>query len=260
LNKPFTDSCTVIRNTLARTRLFGDWPAEVLDELAAASTLRSFHNGEAILRAGKPSGHMVVVAKGTLLSQRTLPSGKVVVFDFLLPGQTTSHIAVLDGFPPANDCIAKGEADVILVPRESIMKVIRHDADRLFDVVQYLCRRTRFDYEAVLNATGISLRCRIAKMLVWWARGWEEPSAEGFQVPMAISQDDLAALMGRSRQTINRELVALTRDGVLARNYRRLTVIDVAKLTEIIDSEDPGTPEMRAALFERPKHTFKAAD
>jgi CRP-like cAMP-binding protein len=260
LDKPVQDTQTVILATLAQTRLFADWPVEVRQAIAASSLLQSVADGDYVLRRGVPSDHMVVVASGVLASQRTVKSGKVVVADFLLPGQSTSHLAVLDGFPPSFDVVARAPSRVVLIPRDAFLEAIRSSPERLYDVILFLCRRTRFDYEGSHLKAGNSLRCQIAKMLIYWARGTGIHSEGSFRVPVLLTQDDLAAILGAARQTINREIAALAKQGIVAKRYKQIEVLDAAALTAIIDAEDPTPLDMQAALFARPKNLMNASD
>jgi len=254
------NSQILIRTTLANVRLFAGWPSTVLESLSAASSYRRYANGETILRMGVPANILVVVAAGTAMSLRTLKNGRIVAFDFLFPGQSTGHLAALDGEAPAFDIIAKGDVECVLVPREAFVAAIGRDPDRLWDVVQFLCRRTRLDYEGQHMRIANSLRCQIAKLLLYWGRGSEPPGNDGFKVPVAISQDDLAAVLGVSRQTVNREVNGLTKDGILSRRYRQIHVDDPAALNAIIEAEEVQAPAMDKALNHRPRSVFSATD
>jgi CRP-like cAMP-binding protein len=253
------DVLPLIRTTIAQTRLFSGWPAEILDRIAQGSELHTYRSGDFVLRRSVRSDHMIVLESGTLVSQRTLKNGKLIVFDFLMPGQSTSHIAVLDGQAPAFDIVARtSTAQCVLIPRLTLLEAIGNDPVRLMDIIQFLCRRTRLDYEAIHSRTVDSLRCQIAKQLIYWVRGTN--AADISRVPFAVSQDDLAAILGASRQTINREIVALAREGIVSQSYRNIEIADIDRLVAIIEEEDPAGPEISDALFNRPKNLFRATD
>lgn len=250
----------LVRTTIAHTRLFADWPPHILDAIACGSELRSFKSGEAAIRMGEPSHNMVVVVSGAFRVERKLKNDKAIVFDFLLPGQSTSHLAVFDGVAPAFDIVAKTDARCVFIPRETILAAVGRDPDRLMDIIQFLCRRTRMDYEGTHLRIGNSLRCQIAKLLVYWARGPERPGATAACVPFALSQDDLAAMLGCSRQTVNRELAALGKLGIVTQSYRKIEINDIPALMTIMDSEDPDRPGITEAVFARPKNVLRASD
>jgi CRP-like cAMP-binding protein len=260
VNQQLRNSSLLIRTTLANVRLFALWPTAVLDSLSAGSSYRRYGAGEVILRMGVPTNHMVVIANGTACSQRTLKNGKTVVFDFLFPGQSTGHLALFDNEAPAFDIMAKSDVEVVLVPREVLLAAVSQDTGRLMDIIQFLCRRTRFDYEATHMRIANTLRCQIAKLLLYWGRGPQQHGDAGFKVPVALSQDDLAAVLGVSRQTVNREINTLTKEGLLSRRYRQIFVVDAPGLLAILEAEDVDAPGMKAALFARPKSVFNATD
>jgi CRP-like cAMP-binding protein len=250
----------LVRTTIAQTRLFAGWPPHVLDAIAGGSELRSFKSGEAAIRMGEPSQHMVLVVTGAFRVQRTLKNGRTIVFDFLLPGQSTSHLALFDGIAPAFDIVAKTDARCVFISRETLLAAIGRDPDRLMDIIQFLCRRTRMDYEGTHLRIGNSLRCQIAKLLAYWARGPERPDAKGACVPFALSQDDLAAMLGCSRQTVNRELAELAKRGIVTQSYRKIEINDIPALMALMESEDPDRPGVTDAVFARPKNVLRASD
>ncbi len=172
----------------------------------------------------------------------------------------TSHLAALDGEPPAFDIVARGPAEMVFIPRVAFLDAIARDPERLMDVIQLLCRRTRLEYEANYMRAANTLRCQLAKVIVYWSRGLADAQGNSAEIPIDISQDDIAAFFGRARQTINREINGLIRDGILARSYMKIRVLDVRALMAIIDAEEPDSWAWRDRLFSRPANVLKGSD
>ena len=72
--------------------------------------------------------------------------------------------------------------------------------------------------------------------------------------------DDIAALLGKSAPTISKEIGALIKDGILARNYRQIQIVDLQALQRIVTQEDPGNAERVTALLARPAGILSASD
>jgi CRP/FNR family transcriptional regulator, cyclic AMP receptor protein len=251
------DPAATIRATLERTRLFASWPPETLARLTAGSELRHYKHDEMPCRQGDDTGAGIwVVATGRLYCSRSWPNGRHILFDLLPPGQMTGFLGVFDGEPMAFDYTADGDTSVVYIPRPLFLDVVLPDAALMRQVVLMLCRRSRIDYEHIQLKTIDSPRVQIAKAILYHARG----SGEAGQDPnVNISQEIVASLLGLTRQTVNRELAPMIRDGILARGYVHLEVKDVERLMEIAGSEEPLSEAAKIILQGAPKPLHSAS-
>jgi hypothetical protein len=67
-------------------------------------------------------------------------------------------------------------------------------------------------------------------------------------------------MLGKSRPTINKEIGALIGEGVLARSYRQIQILDVQALIEIADRENPGTLKMNETVYAKPHGILMTSD
>jgi CRP/FNR family cyclic AMP-dependent transcriptional regulator len=250
LQRISSDPVETIRSTLQRTRLFADWPDETLARLAAGSELRRYKHGEMPCHFGDTCTGVWVVATGRLYSSRTWANGRRMIFDFLPPGQLTGFLAVFDGLPMAFDITADGESTVVHIPRRLFLDIVLPDAALLHQIVLMLCRRSRIDYEHVQLKTINSPRVQLAKIILYHTRGSGDVDGE---TVVNFSQDVVGSLLGLTRQTVNKELAPMIRDGILARGYGNLIVKDVERLLEIAGSEEPLSKAATFTLKGAPK-------
>lgn len=253
-------SANSIRETLKKIRLFADWPDDVIDTLTAASRLRRFADGDIIISANSRASGLFVVAEGAICNRRSWTNGKHMLMEVLMPGQITGLLPLFDGIGAAFEASARGKTTVIFIPKESFLTALDGSNERWHDVVALLCRRTRVDYENVQMRTMNSTRCQLAKLLLYFARGPRTREANTIEVEVPISQDDIAAMMGSARQTVNREMVRLIREGIIARRYRRLHLLDVPRLTEVAQEDGPLSEQAEMLVFRRMSALFSASD
>jgi CRP-like cAMP-binding protein len=240
-------------------RFFSDWSVTQLDGLAAASQMHRYADGEMLLQAGVISDCIVAVARGSLLSQRMLKNGRTVLVGYLLAGQVTGHLSVLDGDPPALDAVANGEVDAVLVPGAAFRDIVSNDTVRLMSIIKSLCRRTRLDYEGIILRAGNSRRVQIAKLISYWARGVPPNEDGSYDLNMGITQDQIAAQLGCTRQTVNAVIKQMIQDGILGRPYGQIRIHDQRKLNAIIAAESPA-PEHVLPLFKHPDGVLRGGD
>jgi len=254
-----SDRAALARAALHRTRLFADWPEEVLDALCAAGIMQRYRKGQSVVRQGDPPSGLWLITEGSLVNSRALHSGRRIVFEHLLPGQITGVLPVLDGLPAVFDVTVKDRAAALFIPRDAFIAVIRDDPRLLMRIVEFLCRRTRLDYENIQMKVVNSTRVQLVKIILYLARGPGLPGPE-FEVPVGVSQDDVADMMGVTRQTVNKEMMPLLRAGILAWRYRRIYILDAKRLFDIAEAEGRLPPEMNDVIFHKPKGAFRATD
>lgn len=253
------NSKETIRSVVKRTQTFSRWPHALIDKLIEDAELRRFSDGEYVLRSGETSRNLAIVASGSFVSQRLLPNGYALIVDYLMPGQFTSFLAVFDGQAATYDVVARNEPQMVLIPRKSLIAALALDPDRWNDMVLMICRRTRLEYEAAYMRLN-SLRCQIAKMLLYWARGETSADGKAVRIPLEISQEELGAILGRSTPTISKEVGALVKAGILARNYRNIQIVNLPALRKLVETEDPENFLRNEPLLARAPGLLGASD
>ena len=107
--------------------------------------------------------------------------------------------------------------------------------------------------------TANSVRCQLARVILYWARGQTGPGKSA-RIPIGISQEEIAAMLGKSRPTINKEIGTLIAEGVLARSYRQIQILDMQALMNIVERENPGTLKLNEAIFGKPDGVLTTSD
>lgn len=259
MNVLVKDADDRIRDLVSHTHVFLDWPKPLIDKLMDGAQLRRFSDGEFALRGGETSPKLALVAKGAFICQRAEKDGNKIIFDYLMPGQATSHLAVFDGHPAVFDIVSHGESEMVFIARKALMDAIALDPQRLMDFILMFCRRIRLEYENVYMRTASSVRGQLARIILYWLRG-QDPAVGTLRVPVGISQENIAAMLGKSRPTINKEIGAMIDEGILARRYRRLEVLNVKALVDIVEQESPGFMATNIQIFTKPSGVLNAAD
>ncbi|MBS0277227.1 MAG: Crp/Fnr family transcriptional regulator [Proteobacteria bacterium] len=259
MSTPVRNAGDRIRAILKQTHLFSGWPSRLIDTLMEGTELRRYSDKEVAIGYRAPSPYFVVVANGNFVVQRPRADGDVMIIDYLMPGQATSYLAVLDDMPAAFETVASGEGELVLIPRAALAASLALDPARYRDIVLMLCRRLRIEYENVFMRTTNSVRCQIANLILYWARGQIEAPG-GVRIPVGISQENMAAVLGKSRPTINKEIGALIGEGILARSYRQIQILNVRALIDIIERENPGSRKANESIFGKPNGILRTSD
>lgn len=249
-----------IREALERTRVMSNWPAGAVDELCAHIEVRKYHDGDRVIRIGDFVDAVWIVIDGVLLLTRTWRDGRRFFYGHLMSGQLTGMNPVFDGHPAPFDVVARGEATALTAPGAIVRKIAQEHPSVAMEILAYLCRRTRTDYDALELKTMNSIRCQLAKFILWLSRG-QPPNADGhLTLDVKISQEDFSDFIGVTRQSINREIRQLVKDGILKQEYRMLVILDQEGLMKVAGEEEELSPLVKTRIRPDRQRFYGATD
>jgi CRP/FNR family transcriptional regulator, cyclic AMP receptor protein len=127
-------------------------------------------------------------------------------------------------------------------------------------IIAFLCRRARTDYEAIELHAMNSVRCRIAKTILWIARGQQTVNGQEVVIDSRLSQEDLADVVCAARQSVNRELRRLMREGILKQRYRTLVILDRERLLHVAGEDEALSIIAHGKLDPLPPNLYPTTD
>ncbi len=251
------DHLAQVRALIERTQITKNWPDKAVTELCANSELRAFRDGERVVSSGDHNDGMWIVTDGSFLLSRMWPNGRRFVYSTLRPGQATGIQTIFDGEPATLDLVARGHAAAIMVSGEALRAIARKYPDVALDLIGHLCRHTRTDLEAIERHAMNSVRCRIAKSILAIAGA---PISSDRETDTKISQEDLADIVCAARQSVNRELRRLMKEGVIKQRYRAIVVLDRERLLRVAAEDEDLSQAAYVRLERAAEYLFPSTD
>ena len=176
------------------------------------------------------------MAAGAVRVSSVSLAGKQVSLTYVEPGTWFGDIALFDGLPRTHDANAHG-ATTLLVVRKPDFKALLAAHVELYDALLRLnCRRLRLMFDAIEDLNTRPLAARLARQLLLLARSYGIAQGEEIRIGLALAQEDLAQLLGASRQRVNQELKAFEREGAVRVEPTRLVVLSRDKLLALSES------------------------
>ncbi len=198
--------------------------------ILARASVRRLSDGALLAARGTPAEDWIGVAKGAVRVSSVSLSGKQVTLTYAEPGTWFGDIALFDGLPRTHDASAHG-ATTLLVVRKADFKELLSQHVELYDALLRLnCRRLRLYFNLIEDLNTRPLAARLAKQLLLLAKSYGIAQGEEIRIGLQLAQEDLAQLLGASRQRVNQELKELEREGVLRVEPTRLVVLSRDKL------------------------------
>jgi CRP/FNR family cyclic AMP-dependent transcriptional regulator len=194
------------RRLLDATRLFAAFPEEVRNSLRDQMEIRSYPRGEVLFRQGDPATEMFVVLDGRIAIATQAGDGREAVVAVLEMGGLFGELALFDDAPRSADGRALTDSVVAALPYAPVREVMRDQPDLLWVMVRLLAERLRATDEALADAVFLDVPARTAKRLLELASGQER-----FSIP--LTQEELASMIGASRERVNKALALFSRLG-----------------------------------------------
>jgi CRP/FNR family cyclic AMP-dependent transcriptional regulator len=220
-----------VLDSLAAIPFFGGLEPAALERLAATMRSRRFKRGEVLFHIGDPGDALFVIVSGEVKISLPSDTGEEAILATLGPGEVFGELALLDGSPRSASASALVATETVVLPRERFRELIATEAgvrDALLASIAGELRRLTTHVEELhfLDITG-----RLAARLVRLANegGTALPDG-GIRLRTNLTQGDLAAMVGCTRQSVNKLLGQFTDDGLVRQDREGIVVIDMAGL------------------------------
>lgn len=214
---------------LQGVELFAAAAAADLALLAQACSPRRLARGQVLFVEGEPSEHLYVVVEGRLKVLLSSTHGDDLVLAVLEPGDSLGELSVLDEHPRSASAEALEASTLLAVPADAVRELLLRSADSTLIWAQALAVTVRRLTGSTADLVFLDLPRRLAKLLV------DRADSEQ-RVSLGMSQSEVAALLGVTRQSLNRALSGLTRRGWVQVDGSALVLRDRAALERFASS------------------------
>src|SRR5277367_3006700 len=205
--------------------LFGKLPPDDLDALLLHARVEHYPAGREIFAKGSPGRSMMAILKGSVRISAPSPAGPDIVLAMLRAGEVFGEIALLDGEDRTADATAISDCDLLVLDHRDFVPFLERRADLCILLLRLLCQRLRQTDRVVEEAMFGRLDGRIAKALIRLADG--APAAGSGGVALRITQQELAGMVGATRESVNKQLHVWQTAGVLRLGKRLIVIPDI---------------------------------
>jgi CRP/FNR family cyclic AMP-dependent transcriptional regulator len=225
----------------------GAWFADLSEGLRHAilgrARVRHVAAGTRLAQRGDAATSWFGVARGAVRLGTALSDGRSFTLDFIGPSQWFGDIALVDDKPLDLDVIAHGPVTLLQVSRLDLKRLLDDSGELRDALLQLNCQRLRHLFRRVEELHTLPLAQRLALQVQRLARQFGRPGGQGICIELGVSQGDLAAMVGGSRQRVNRAWRQMHHLDIVRLDQARLRVLDAARLALVAD----GRLALRAA-------------
>jgi CRP/FNR family transcriptional regulator, cyclic AMP receptor protein len=197
--------------------------------LMAAGRIRSFRDQQRIYRLGDPPNGLYGLISGDVRLIGYPLAGRQLLVRRFKPGEWFGELSTVDGGPRPHDAISFGLSTVLSISSADFERISRDNPDIFRHVARLLGERQRAAVQYAGMTVSLPVKMRLSHLLLAALDASEKPLA-GDERTVSVTQGDIAAALGVSRQTTNKLLKSLEQAGAVSLGYGLIRVLDPARL------------------------------
>ena len=198
----------------------------VLDSLTRIDVPR----GDVLFHEGEPGDSLYVIHSGTVKLGRRSSDGRENLLAVLGPGELLGELSLFDPGLRTATATALTDAVVLQMGHDELTRWLATTPSVAEHLLRTLARRLRRTNEALADLVFTDVPGRVAKALIDLSQRFGQPVPDGVRVAHGLTQEELAQLVGASRETVNKALADFATRGWIRREGRAVVLLDSARL------------------------------
>jgi CRP/FNR family transcriptional regulator, cyclic AMP receptor protein len=215
---------------LSESPLFHALPPERLDLVARTLLAGRFRKGQVVFHQGDDGDGMFLVESGLVRISAESIDGQEAILTEVRPGETFGELALLDGAPRSATAMALEETVTLRLPRQAFDDLLSTDPGFPRRILEAIAHELRRATHHVGELHFLDLPGRLAARLARMARAIQPGEEHDVSLGRHYSQAELAAMIGGTRQSVNRYLGEFVGEGLIRIEHDEIVVVDVAAL------------------------------
>ena len=206
-----------------------------LDDAASASLLANMVSvkiakGTILFAEGDGGDQLYVIAEGKLKLGTSSGDGRENLLSILGPGEMFGELSLFDPGPRTSTATAVTDAKLLSLGQEKLLPWLVENPKVSLQLLASLAQRLRRTNEAVGDLVFSDVPGRVAKALIDLGERFGKKTDEGLFVHHDLTQEELAQLVGASRETVNKALADFAQRGWLRLDGRSVLILDYERL------------------------------
>lgn len=217
-------------SVLAHSPLLANLPPDALTRLGGVARRRSYRRGEVIFHQGDPGDSLHFLIEGRVKVVLDAESGEEAVIAILGPGDCFGELSLIDGEPRSATVETLESVQTMSLSRNDFMAFVRANpqiAERMMIALAGMVRRAD---ESMADLVFLDLEGRLVKKLLELADAHGRDIDGAIEIELPITQEDLAAMIGATRASVNKLLGFYEDRGAVQRRGRRIAILEPERL------------------------------
>lgn len=219
-----------LRTVVTSNVIFGALAPEEVDRLLAAATLRSYERDQQVFQQGDLADGLYLVVTGRVGIRTLSEEGSEIFLNILESGAVFGEIAAIDGGARTAGALAMERSDMLFLDRRTFHGLMLASPPLCVSLLTLMCERLRWTSSIIEDAHFRDVRTRLARRLHKLLGEYGVQDGAGMRIKLKMTQEMLARMLGATRESVNKELMALQRAGILSYSRGYVTILSPEEL------------------------------
>jgi CRP/FNR family transcriptional regulator, cyclic AMP receptor protein len=220
-----------VDEVLIRAGIFQGVEPYAAEALAQALEIAEFSRGATLFSEGEPGDRLYIVTQGKIKLGRSATDGRENLLAVLGPGEMFGELSLFDPGPRTATATAVTAGVLSSIGHDDLQPLLLARPEVAGRLLAALARRLRRTNEAMADLVFSDVPGRVAKALLDLASRFGVEAEDGLRVTHDLTQEELAQLVGASRETVNKALADFAGRGFLRLEGRAVVILDIERLT-----------------------------
>ncbi|MGF1578766.1 MAG: Crp/Fnr family transcriptional regulator [Gemmataceae bacterium] len=217
---------------LKRCSIFERISEDQAARLDKVALVRKYKRHSIIYSPTEPGQSVLVLASGRVKIKDLTPEGKETILAFIEEGEVFGELAVIETDQREEYAEAVADSEVLVVPRDDVISMMADNPETALSITKLIGLRRRRIENRLRNLLFLSSRDRMLRMLRELTESHGEWSGNHCSIRLALSHQELASLIGVTRETVTATLGQLQLEGIIEVKRRKITIVDSDRLTD----------------------------
>jgi CRP/FNR family transcriptional regulator, cyclic AMP receptor protein len=215
---------------LRRAPLFEALDDDGARALRSRMTEVALSRGERLFTEGDGGDSLYVVLEGKIKLTRAAPDGRENLLSVIGPGEMFGELSLFDPRPRTSSASAVTDARLAALAHDKLLIWLTGRPEVALHLLRALAQRLRRANDVMADLVFTDVPGRVAKQLLDLATRFGEQQADGLHVNHDLTQEELAQLVGASRETVNKALADFVARGWIQLSARSVVLLDQDRL------------------------------
>ena len=207
---------------LQKVSLFQNVDRDELERIASLLQPKDVRRGAQIVAQDEPGDSMFVIARGRVKVVIYGENAREVILTLLKAGEFFGEMSLVDDLPRSANVIAQEDATVLILKRDQFVEHMRQSPKTALNVMAELSRRLRRADEIIGNLATLDVYGRVAHIMIDLAKRYGETVEAGILIKDPPTQQEIASMIGTSRETVSRVLSEFVNRGFVEKRGREI--------------------------------------
>jgi len=222
-----------VSDLIQQVPLYRRLSAEDRAELATACRVENYGRGDLVFAEGDPAADFFTVVEGRIKVFKGTPDGRIVILEIFGPGDPVGAVAVYEELPYPATAVALEATICLRTPKQDFYALLERRPSLVRGLLMALTHRLVLLTNRLAERTGGRVETRFARLFLKLSDDIGRPDRSGIFIPMALSRQELADLLGTTVETSIRIMSRWGKEGIVQTEKEGFFVTDVEALDSL---------------------------